>query len=157
MLHTNTYSKDFGSIALQNLKPIHRGAFRNIPCHTSTALACGSDRECPSHSKHAAGIMAQDASSAHWSPRPRARAARHAPCAMWSQVSGPSSKALTLAQHARDLRPEVEPLQKSGRVGPAVGIRRAHPLGVLWLHLLLLLAVHVAQMEVDLGSQVELL
>lgn len=57
----------------------------------------------------------------------------------------------------RYLRPEVETLQKSGRVGPAVGIRRAHPLGVLWLHLLLLLAVQVAQMEVDLGSQMELL
>ena len=58
---------------------------------------------------------------------------------------------------ARYLRPEVETLQKSGRVGPAVGIRRARPLGVLWLHLLLLLAVQVAQMEVDLGSQMELL
>ena len=57
----------------------------------------------------------------------------------------------------RYLRPEVETLQKSGRVGPAVGIRRARPLGVLWLHLLLLLAVQVAQMEVDLGSQMELL
>ena len=103
MLHTNSYSKDFGSIALQNLKPIHRCISQNVRAHTSTAKACGSDRECPSHSKHAAGIMAQDASSAHWSPRQRERAARHAPCAMWSQVSGPSSKALTLAQHARDL------------------------------------------------------
>ena len=54
----------------------------------------------------------------------------------------------------RYLRPEVEPLQKSGRVGPAVIPR---PLGVLCPHLLLLLAVHVAQMEVDLGAQVELL
>ena len=58
---------------------------------------------------------------------------------------------------ARYLRPEVETLQKSGRVGPAVGIRRVCPLGMLWHHLLLLLAVQVAQMEVDLGSQMELL
>ena len=55
------------------------------------------------------------------------------------------------------LRPEVKTLQKSGRVGTAVGIRRVCPLGMLWHHLLLLLAVQVAQTEVDLGSQMELL
>ena len=80
MLHTNSYSKDFGSIALQNLKPIHRCISQNVPCPYN-------GRECPSHSKHAAGIMWSQVSG----------------LAMWSQVSGPSSKALTLAQHARDL------------------------------------------------------
>ena len=59
---------------------------------------------------------------------------------------------LRVCEGVRYLRPEVETLQKSGRVGPAVGIRRARPLGVLWLHLLLLLAVQVAQTEVDLGA-----
>jgi hypothetical protein len=54
------------------------------------------------------------------------------------------------------LCPEVETLQKSGRVGLAVGRRRVCTLGLLWLDLLLLLAVQVAQTGVDLGSEMEL-
>ena len=54
------------------------------------------------------------------------------------------------------LCPEVETLQKSGRVGPAVGRRRVCTLGLLWLDLLLLLAAQVAQTGVDLGSEMKL-
>ena len=57
----------------------------------------------------------------------------------------------------RYLRSEVETLEKSGRVRPAVGIRHVCRFEVLWLHLLLLLAVQVAQTEVDLGAQMKVL
>ena len=54
------------------------------------------------------------------------------------------------------LCPEVETLQKSCRIGPAVRRRRVCTLGLLWLDLLLLLAAQVAQTGVDLGSEMKL-